>query len=315
MISIVLATFNGEKYLRPQLDSLYGQTFKDFEVVACDDGSTDGTAAVLREYERKYGLRVHVNAENLGYVRNFEKAVSLSRGELIALCDQDDVWIPRKLEVLSRSLGSNLMIFSDVSLIDDQGKLMAKSAFERFRIDPRRAMDIRYMAFRNYVSGCAALFRKELLAEALPFHPEVSHDYWLAMFALSRNRLAFSGEPLVLYRQHAGNQIGFQPVNMVSSLKRISRMGATLVESRRMVEGFLAADRLGPEIQEKLRRAASVYRTLTDERRRPAAKIYCFLRYFKYLSGKNFLNWVIVRCRGKGRGAKTARRAVENKRD
>lgn len=80
MISIALAAYNGEKFLRKQLDSIYAQTYKDIEVVACDDCSLDGTVSILKEYENKYGLRLYCNEKNLGYIKNFEKVISLCKG-------------------------------------------------------------------------------------------------------------------------------------------------------------------------------------------------------------------------------------------
>ena len=95
MISIAMATFNGEKYLREQIDSILAQTHQNFELVICDDCSTDGTAGILREYETQDSrIRVYVNERNIGFKKKFERAISLCKGEYIALSDQDDVWRP-----------------------------------------------------------------------------------------------------------------------------------------------------------------------------------------------------------------------------
>ena len=97
-ISIAMATFNGEKYLREQLDSIYSQTLLPYEIVAADDCSTDRTTEILEEYRIKKGLKYLVNEHNIGVVKNFEKAISLCQGDYVALSDQDDIWFPEKLE-------------------------------------------------------------------------------------------------------------------------------------------------------------------------------------------------------------------------
>ena len=99
MISIALPTYNGEKYIREQLDSIYNQTLVPDEVVVVDDCSTDNTVNILEEYSQRYGLKYFVNDSNIGYNKNFEKAIRLCAGDYIALSDQDDVWFPTKIQV------------------------------------------------------------------------------------------------------------------------------------------------------------------------------------------------------------------------
>ena len=97
LVSIAMATYNGEKYLKEQLDSIYAQTYKDIEVIVCDDCSSDKTVEILDEYKEKYGLKYYINEKNLGFKKNFEKAISLCSGDFIALADQDDIWIENKI--------------------------------------------------------------------------------------------------------------------------------------------------------------------------------------------------------------------------
>ena len=104
-ISIALATYNGGRFLREQLDSIYAQTWRNIEVVASDDRSSDDTVAILEEYGQSHGLRYEINDENLGFVRNFEKILARCTGDFIALADQDDIWLPDKLERLIAGIG------------------------------------------------------------------------------------------------------------------------------------------------------------------------------------------------------------------
>ena len=102
MISVAMATYNGEKFIREQLDSILAQTITDWELIVCDDVSTDSTIAILEEYANKDGrIQIHKNKVNLGFKRNFEKAISLCSGDYIALCDQDDIWKHDKVEKMN----------------------------------------------------------------------------------------------------------------------------------------------------------------------------------------------------------------------
>lgn len=218
MISIALATYNGERFLREQLDSIYSQTYQDIEVVACDDCSSDQTVSILKEYEHTRGLRYYANPRNLGYIKNFEKAISLCEGEYIALSDQDDIWMPNKLVILMEAIADNLLAFSDMRLIDDQGATICESFFDEYAVNPERAKSFKYMAFRNYVTGCSILFRSELFSEARPFDARVPHDYWLALLALKRDKITYCDQSLVQYRQHSMNQIGIRKTGFFERL-------------------------------------------------------------------------------------------------
>lgn len=209
LISIAMATYNGEKYLREQLESIYSQTYKNIEVVVTDDGSTDKTVEILEEYANSHGLRYYINETNLGFVKNFEKAVDLCRGEYIALSDQDDIWLPHKLSTLMENIGNNLLICSDAKLIDENNNIIAYSQFEYSNKSKNISLTFQKLAIRNYVQGCTILMSKELVQYAHPFPLGIkSHDHWYGLIAAAHERIMFSKEALILYRQHASNQIG-----------------------------------------------------------------------------------------------------------
>jgi len=123
LISFALATYNGSKYLKEQLDSFYNQTYKNFEVIVVDDVSTDDTVKILEQYKRKYGLIYFVNSTNLGVTKNFEKAISMCSGEYIALADQDDIWLPKKLEILHKNIGDSSLIYSNACIINENSEI------------------------------------------------------------------------------------------------------------------------------------------------------------------------------------------------
>jgi glycosyltransferase involved in cell wall biosynthesis len=220
-VFIALATYNGEKFLHEQLDSIYNQTYKNIEVIASDDCSTDGTVEILKEYKKKYGLKYFVNKKNSGFVKNFEKAISKCKGDYIALADQDDIWMPDKIERLVSEIGDYSLICSDAELIDGRGQKIADS-FQRYSNNYiADGKDFATMVFRNFVTGCTALITKDLIRKALPIPDGVHHhDWWLALIASKTNGLKYLNEPLIKYRQHSSNDTGankkinfFQKIN------------------------------------------------------------------------------------------------------
>jgi glycosyltransferase involved in cell wall biosynthesis len=204
LISVALCTYNGERYLAEQLDSLLVQTYSNMEVVAVDDGSTDRTVELLQDYAlRDPRLRVFVNPGNLGFVRNFERAISLCNGSLIAPCDQDDVWSPHKLRTLANCLGGHVMAYSDSELIDAAGREVGVRMSRFWAMQDLN--DPAALVLSNCVSGHAMLFRRELIDEQLPLPGDIFHDWWLALRAAARGGIAYCPQPLVRYRQHGKN--------------------------------------------------------------------------------------------------------------
>lgn len=213
-ISIALATYNGERFLRRQLDSLLAQSVPFDELVVCDDCSTDSTADILREYAaRDLRIKVTVNDRNLGFRSNFEKALRLCSGDLIALCDQDDIWLPGHLEILRDNIGDNLLIAGASMLCDNEcephGVTLAHAKnFDRRSATP--AQVFRFVAFyQNPFQGAAMMMRRDFLRYALPIPKEVKfHDVWFVHLASLMERFTFTTIPVILYRIHGNNASG-----------------------------------------------------------------------------------------------------------
>jgi glycosyltransferase involved in cell wall biosynthesis len=201
LVSIALCTYNGAKYLRQQMDTLVAQTYSNLEIIAVDDGSSDETVSILEEYTERYkNISIHINETNLGYIRNFEKAIGLCKGEYIALCDQDDIWDPKKISLMMEHIGNHMLIYHDSAFIDDDG-----NSLNRKLSDIRNCYsgaDPRVFLFENCVSGHAMLFRKELMNYADGFKLKIIHDWWLAYAATNVGSIFFLDQALVQYRQH-----------------------------------------------------------------------------------------------------------------
>jgi glycosyltransferase involved in cell wall biosynthesis len=210
LISVVLATYNGEKYLREQLDSIFSQDYSNFEVIASDDCSSDATVEILDEYSKRYNLCWSVNERNLGFIRNFEGVMLKAGGEYLALCDQDDLWLSDKLSVLSNLLIEKdaLLVYSNAELIDGEGVSLNQDIWTSSRTIPERCASHEVFYLNNYVTGCTVMFRRELLELVTPFPICICHDWWLAYVSSYYGRIAWTERQLVKYRQHGANVIG-----------------------------------------------------------------------------------------------------------
>lgn len=246
LISVAMCTYNGERFLAEQLQSILEQTYAPLEIVIVDDCSTDGTRALIRQFMVKdERIRFIENETNLGFVRNFQRALEACQGEFISLADQDDVWLPEKIQALHDEIGDNLLIYSRVDLIDAQGQPL-NGRFPRVnRIEGACALSL---VLDNCVTGHACLIRRELLARALPMPERLfAHDQWLAVVAAAQGRLKASNQILSHYRKHDSNAIlaskrGEKPARHEKNNKKLEK---TLL----LIEAILQAGVLADEEQ------------------------------------------------------------------
>jgi glycosyltransferase involved in cell wall biosynthesis len=206
LISIVMATYNGEKYLREQVDSLLAQGYPSLEFIFVDDASTDGTLAILQEYAL-LDSRIHlfVNPLNKGLLATFERGIRESKGDLIALSDQDDVWMSEKISLLATAIGEHSMIYADSALTNSEGQVTGKFSDRNHLSDYPSALNY---VFGTKAMGHAMLFKREITDIALPFPGYVGHDYILGFAAAALNGVAYFPATLVNYRQHSSNTVG-----------------------------------------------------------------------------------------------------------
>jgi glycosyltransferase involved in cell wall biosynthesis len=207
LISVVVATYNGARFIGAQLDSIVQQTYPNIEVIVVDDRSTDNTATILHTYATQYSnIKVFVNEENLGYVKNFEKGMLLATGDFIAPSDQDDIWLPEKLSILMRERGDHLIVYCNSELINDENQKIGKKLSDIKRLVSYD--DCLTYAIGNAAAGHAMLFPRSLVANCVPLPTMIPHDYWLGFVATFTSPLKYIDTPLVLYRQHNANVFG-----------------------------------------------------------------------------------------------------------
>jgi glycosyltransferase involved in cell wall biosynthesis len=206
MISVAMATYNGVKYIREQVDSILNQTYQDFELVICDDCSVDSTWELVQNYEKVNSkIRCYQNKENIGYIKNFEQAMSFCAGEYIALSDQDDIWEYNHLELLLQNIGNNLLIGSNALLVNEQNESLNITLKDINHI--KNVPDDPFLIFQrllhmSFIQGASTLFNKKLLIEAFPFPGDIPHDYWLSVIAASKSKLVYLDYITLHYRRH-----------------------------------------------------------------------------------------------------------------
>jgi glycosyltransferase involved in cell wall biosynthesis len=231
-----MCTYNGERYLREQLESIANQSMLPSELVICDDGSVDSTPDIVADFARSapFTVRFTRNSTNLGSTKNFEQAIELCCRELIALCDQDDIWRPEKLAVLAAELrdsgtggvfSNGLLMGADSRLIG--GRLWGSNRFGgkggEFNGDSEDA--ISELLKRNVVTGTTLMFRSDLRKLMCPIPGEWVHDGWLAWMLVLHSRLLAVAEPLIQYRVHASQQVGVLSQSLSARVQRDRKTG------------------------------------------------------------------------------------------
>lgn len=218
-ISIALCTFNGSKYLKEQLNSLISQVRQPDELIICDDGSSDGTLEIIHEFAQRALFRVEIiiNDRNLGITKNFQKAIELCNGDLIALSDQDDVWSPQKIkqcEEIFENRPDIGLVFTNADLVDESLNHLGYDMWRRSnftRKDQRNVIKGKANAvlLKHYlVTGATMIFRSDFKPVILPIPEFWFHDAWIALLIASLSNIDYISEPMVQYRQHPDNQLG-----------------------------------------------------------------------------------------------------------
>lgn len=218
--SVAICTYNGEKYIKNQIDSILNQSIAVDEIIICDDCSNDNTLDILKEYQKKFPdlIKIFVNETNLRTVKNFEKAISLCSNEIIFLSDQDDIWMKNKVETILDFFIKNKNIncvATNGECIDNNGlsvegfiiwdviEYLSKNKIAHNYLDL-------LLLSGNFATGATMAFRKKIATEFLPFpiKDNFYHDEWMAIVASEKEEFSFLNEKLIKYRLHQNQQVG-----------------------------------------------------------------------------------------------------------
>ena len=239
LVSVALCTYNGEQFLGKQLESILRQTYTNLEIVIVDDCSTDETISIVSKYQEKdRRVKYVVNETNLGFNKNFEKALKLCSGEFIAISDQDDIWVDSKIEQLLDKIGDKLMVYANSGIIDNKDQRTGKLMIDEDRPE-EEYRHFKSILINNFVSGHNLLFRKEALDYVLPFPEMGFYDWWMGFIMLYENSLAYCNEVLTLYRVHDTSVTNSLPVKSIKKKVDIMRKECeTIIEELSTFERY-----------------------------------------------------------------------------
>lgn len=216
MISVCIATYNGEDYIFEQIHTVLTQLGPLDELIISDDGSSDKTFSIISEFNDSR-IKFFHGGSRLGVVKNFERALSAACGETIFLCDQDDIWLPGKVERCMKALVTSRLVVTDCTVVNRQLETVSHSFFRLRHSGPGVLRNL----WKNSYLGCCMAMRSSVLSDALPFPKDIPmHDWWIGLIAESDGGVCFIDEPLLLYRRHDTNA---SPATTVSSVSMFTQ--------------------------------------------------------------------------------------------
>lgn len=251
-VDILLAVYNAERYLKQQLDSIQNQSHRDWYLIIGDDCSSDNTASMLAGEEQLHGPRIRViptSSAPLGASQNFARLMTHSTSPYLMFCDQDDVWLPGKIEnTLAKMMEMEtkygettpILVHTDLKVVDENLGVISESLWEYQWSDPAGGSSLNRLLLQNVATGCTVMVNRPLLDLAQPI-PDVAmmHDWWLALVAAAFGKIGHIAEPTILYRQHGANDTGAKG----RDLAEIFRLCSTAGKRREFFAGLDAADR------------------------------------------------------------------------
>ena len=266
--SVAMCTYNGTRFVAEQLASIAAQTRLPDELVVCDDRSTDATIECIREFARTapFPVRVFENEKNIGSTKNFERAVELCEGDFIAVADQDDVWLPEKLQRLEEVLAneSTGLVFTDGDVVDESLQPLGQRVWQTIRFGEeeqrlfREGHAFAVLLDHNVVTGAAMALKAEFKKLILPFPNDLTHDgipvlhdWWTALLIAAVGEVSFVPESLFKYRQHSSQQMGVirehdehAPASFRAAVRRRNTFSAELHYVRAILERLAAVEGL-----------------------------------------------------------------------
>lgn len=257
MVTILLATYNGGKYLAKQLDSLLRQTYRDIEIVIRDDCSADATRSIIANYIQKYPEKirfVHSDSPSGSAKNNFFSLLKTDdlRGDYFMLCDQDDFWLPDKVELTlalmevtqAKYPEKPVLVHTDLIVADSELNEKAPSFIHYQDLHPSRC-SLNYLLVQNNITGCTMMFNRRLLELAADIKDTsdiMMHDWWMGLIASALGKVEFLEIPTILYRQHGGNDVGaidvFSRAYFIKQLRRVFKPGSGPLEASLQARTF-----------------------------------------------------------------------------
>lgn len=296
MVTILMAVYNGETYVKDQILSIVGQTETDWRLVIQDDCSTDDTVEVVQQLIQQYPdkMELHQNKANSGSPqKNFFSMLAATDGDYIMTCDHDDIWLPKKIQMtlekmrqLEQQYGTNspLLVHTDLQPVDQNLNPLSNSMFDSQCLN-RHGDDLNHLLAQNIVTGCTMMVNRAMLryCKKIPDRA-IMHDWWLGLVASTFGEIGFVDRPTILYRQHGGNQVGAKEARstefVVNRLKNSQSTKQVVQDTYRQAAAFL--DYYGDQMNPKKKKIVQAYAgMLTISKIRRWGRLFRY-RFFKY---------------------------------
>lgn len=290
MIEILLATYNGEKYLREQIDSLLNQTYEDFRIIVRDDGSDDGTIDIIKDYVSQYPHKVVFieDAVKCGNpASNFMQLIQYATGDYIMFCDQDDVWFPTKLAAMMEEMerqeadkGVPVLVYGDYIIVDENLNRISQQGKSQIH---NKKLDLAHLLVQNYVTGCCIMVNGALYRQIGQYSNDIlMHDWWIAIYAIAFGKIEHLQAELMLYRQHSGQSVGARNIRSVSYIWAKLRSGDSkdsMAQYVRQAKFFLA--QYGEAICKKNKKLLEAFIDIPQQGKIKKIFTLCKYRFFK----------------------------------
>lgn len=273
-ITVVMTAYNGEKYIREQIDSILHGSFTDFEIHVCDDGSTDRTREIIADVAmRDSRVTPFFNEKNKGVIRNFLEGAANAESPYIMFSDQDDVWLADKLSKSLQEIKKQekkwgqdvpLVVFADAKVVDGNLNELAPSFHRAGHLNTKK-IDLAHLLMENKLIGCTMIMNRamaELLKGELPVKDMRMHDWWIGLIGAALGKVVYLPEPLLLYRQHGNNIVGSKSFTgyIKKRLASLKKQKQILKATERQAQAFLSVygSRLSPQNQTVIKQFATL---------------------------------------------------------
>ena len=307
-IDILMATYNGEKYLKKQIDSILNQTYSNIRLIISDDSSTDTTREIIKDYEKKDNrITAYYQENNLGYIKNFEFLLNKVESNIYMLSDQDDIWLPNKVKNTYNFLQKQNadMVFTDLIVVDEQEQIIDKSFNDLMNLTKKinKTINSKELVYLyNCVTGCTIMGNSKLINKILPIptnSKHVLHDHWIALVNSMNGNIAYLPEGTIKYRQHNNNQIGIKhTTNKNTSIEKIREH---FIEVKLGVfETYIKNPEIFPEnIKEENNKAYEYFKMLSKKKKANFKGWKVFNKLYKNESFKYYIeNFLILNIPG-----------------
>lgn len=252
-LAILMATYNGAKYVRQQLDSLLAQTCQNFAIFISDDGSSDETLKIVEQYANQYPKKIFILTDPVlhkGAAGRFFWLLEQTDASYYMFCDQDDVWLPDKIERTSAKMYETekshpdipIVVHTDLQVVDSNLKVIRPSLWKMMKLRPDLLSQANYIGINNGVTGCTMMINDRAKVQSLPLPPDAPmHDYWIAYIVSKNGLVAYLSQTTILYRQHGSNTLGAQytKLNLRVFFSKLASFRSVYDKNNRLVRFFV----------------------------------------------------------------------------